>query len=69
MGTHYFANSRRALELADKILLAAEGCGYRAQFRTKKPGSNYNAWTGVFLQSFLNSIDSAQPKNEERLAG
>jgi len=31
--------------------------------------ANYNAWTGVFPQSFLNSIDSAQPKNEERLAG
>src|SRR6266852_2507679 len=37
--------------------------------RTKKPAASYNAWTSASSPSSLNSIDSPQPKNEERLAG
>ncbi len=53
----------------EQLIVAAQRGGIVASFRTKKPAANYNAWTGVFPQSFLNSIDSPQPKNEDRLAG
>ena len=40
-----------------------------ARSKTKKPAATYSAWISAFPQSSLNSIDSPQPKNEERLAG
>jgi hypothetical protein len=40
-----------------------------ASSKTKKPAATYNAWISAFPQSSLNSIDSPQTKNEERLAG
>src|SRR5438445_9471256 len=38
-------------------------------FKTNTHAARYNAWTSAFSALLLNSIASAQPKSEERLAG